>query len=37
MILADFSSLLGSIWAVVACSAIAFGAAWYLATKKAGK
>ena len=35
MILADFSSLLGSIWAVVAFSAIAFGAGWYLATKKA--
>jgi hypothetical protein len=37
MILADLSSLLGSIWAVIAFSAVAFGAGWYLATKKAGK
>ena len=37
MILADFSSFLGSLWSVVAAAAIAFGAGWYLANKKAGR
>jgi hypothetical protein len=37
MILADLSSLLGSIWFALAAAAIAFGAGWYLATKKAGR
>jgi|VirMetMinimDraft_7_1064189.scaffolds.fasta_scaffold55851_2 hypothetical protein len=34
MILAD---TLGNIWFALAAAAIAFGAGWYLATKKAGK
>jgi hypothetical protein len=37
MILADFSSFLGSLWFALAAAAISFGAGWYLATKKAGK
>jgi hypothetical protein len=37
MILADLSSLLGSIWFALAAAAIAFGAGWYLANKKAGR
>ena len=28
---------LGNIWFALAAAAIAFGAGWYLATKKAGK
>jgi hypothetical protein len=34
MILAD---TLGNIWFALAAAAIAFGAGWYLATKKANK
>jgi hypothetical protein len=34
MILAD---TLGNIWFALAAAAVAFGAGWYLATKKASK